>query len=64
MLTGLIHIQGEDAVVDLPPINVEKQKNMSKNTRSSVSAEVFGKYHKKESFIPTVIKKSNVIKDK
>ena len=28
-----------------PPINVEKQMNLAKNTRISVSAEVFGKYH-------------------
>lgn len=56
--------QGEDNVEDLPPINIEKQKNMSQNTRISVSAEVFGKYHKKESYVPTVIKKSQAIKDK
>ena len=30
----------------------------------SVCSEVFGKYHSKESFKPTVIKKSDLIKDK
>lgn len=38
--------------------------SLSKNMRTSVSAEVFGKYNKKESFIPTVLKKSEPIKEK
>jgi hypothetical protein len=32
--------------------------------RTSVSAEVFGKYNKKESFTPIVIPKPDNIKDK
>lgn len=45
-------------------MDLGKAKNLSQNSRISVSAEVFGKYHKKESFIPTIIKKSNAIKEK
>jgi hypothetical protein len=37
---------------------------MASRTRTSVSAEVFGKYYKKEAFNPTVIKKTDVIKDR
>ena len=37
---------------------------MAKASRTSVSAEVFGKYNKKEIFNPTVIKKDQNIKDK
>ena len=43
---------------------MDKQKMLSKNARTSVSAEVFGKYHLKEAFKPTIIKKSDTIKEK
>ena len=42
----------------------EKAKLLAKNARTSVSAEVFGKYHSKGMFQPTVIKKSETVKDK
>jgi hypothetical protein len=38
-------------------ITQDKAKALAKNSRVSVSAEVFGRYHKKEAFTPTVIKK-------
>ena len=47
-----------------PEISVEKSKNMASRTRASVSAEVFGKYHKKDIFNPTVIKKTKEIKNR
>jgi hypothetical protein len=47
-----------------PLIAQDKAKAMAKNTRTSVSAEVFGRYHKKEAFTPTVIKKSEQTKQK
>ena len=46
------------------PFNVEKQQQLSQKSRISVSAEVFGKYHKKESFTPTIIAKPENIKEK
>ena len=42
----------------------QKQVKLSQNHRISVSAEVFGKYHIKESFVPTIIAKPDSIKDK
>lgn len=44
--------------------NQQKAIKLSQNQRISVSAEVFGKYHKKESFVPTIIAKPDNIKDK
>jgi hypothetical protein len=37
---------------------------MSQRARTSVSAEVFGKYNKKEAFVPRVISKAQATKDK
>jgi len=37
---------------------------MAKNSRASVSAEVFGKYHKKQLFVPVVITKSDQTMEK
>lgn len=42
----------------------EKAKALAKVARTSVSAEVFGRYNKKEAFTPTVIKKSEQTKHK
>eukprot|EP00347_Sterkiella_histriomuscorum_P007226 403349777 len=55
--------EDEDTVQDMN-FNPQKAKHLSQNMRISVSAEVFGKYHKKESFVPTIIHKSDQIKDK
>jgi hypothetical protein len=52
-------------VKELAPVMKQDQaKALAKNVRTSVSAEAFGKYHKKEEFKPTVIKKSAEIKAK
>jgi hypothetical protein len=40
----------------------EKAKQLAKNSRTSVSAEVFGKYHTKGAFEPTVIPKGEDVK--
>jgi hypothetical protein len=48
-------------VQDLP-FNAERAMHLSKNARTSVSAEVFGKYFKKDTFKPTVIEKTESIK--
>ena len=50
----------EDYVDELP----EPTKNKGKGARTSVSAEAFGIYHKKEDFTPTVIEKSDEAKEK
>lgn len=50
----------EDYVDELP----EPSKNKDPKQRTSVSAEAFGIYHKKEDFKPIVIEKSQEVKDK
>ena len=47
-----------DANANFAPIDVSKQKELSQTKRTSVSAEVFGKYHVKGIFKAEVIKKS------
>jgi hypothetical protein len=42
----------------------ERAKQLAKNARTSVSAEVFGKYHSKGAFTPTVIPKSEDVKNR
>ena len=37
---------------------------MAARSRVSVSAEAFGKYHKKEAYTPVVIQKQQATKDK
>ena len=44
--------------------DANKARMMAKNSRTSVSAEVFGKYHKKQAFKPIVIPKNQSTKDK
>lgn len=52
-----------DTVNDnLSPINHKDKLQMAQKSRTSVSAEVFGKYHVKEAFKPKVINKSAEIK--
>ena len=45
-------------------LNVQKAQNMAARSRVSVSAEAFGKYHKKEAYTPVVIQKQQATKDK
>lgn len=45
-------------------MSIDKAKNLSSKARTSVSAEAFGKYHKKEAFKPIVIKKEETTKEK
>jgi hypothetical protein len=47
-----------------PAIDVAKAKQQASRARTSVSAEAFGKYHKKQAFNPIVIKKSDQTRDK
>ena len=47
-----------------PVIDVAKSKQQASRARTSVSAEAFGKYHKKQAYKPIVIKKSEEIKNK
>ena len=49
---------------DLKPIDNTKYVNMAASKRTSVSAEVFGKYHIKGIFKAKVINKSQEIKSK
>jgi hypothetical protein len=42
----------------------EKAKKLAKNSRTSVSAEVFGKYNSRGMYQPTVIKKAEAVKSK
>jgi len=42
----------------------EKAKQLAKNARTSVSAEVFGKYHTKGAFQATVIPKGDDVKSR
>lgn len=39
-------------------------KNMAKKARVAVSAEVYGKHNKRESYMPTIIKKAAAVKEK
>jgi len=41
--------------------DMAKNKALASRARTSVSAEVFGKYHQREAFVPTVIKKSQAV---
>jgi hypothetical protein len=43
---------------------MEQQKKLSSGIRTSVSAEAFGKYHKKEEFKPVSIPKAETTKAK
>ena len=65
-IMGLILQEEQDnvGVLQAPVISQEKAKAMAKNSRTSVSAEAFGKYHKKEAFQAVVIKKSDSTKEK
>ena len=54
-------VSDEDDYVDELP---EPTKNKASQQRTSVSAEAFGFYHKKEDFKPTVIEKSDEAKEK
>jgi hypothetical protein len=47
-----------------PEMNADKAKALASRARTSVSAEAFGKYHKKETFKSRVIQKSDAIKEK
>ena len=52
--------EGEDEVVELP--SVDQRKTMASKSRTSVSAEVFGKYHIKQAFVAKVVPKSDEVK--
>jgi hypothetical protein len=43
---------------------MEKNMALAGRSRTSVSAEVFGRHNKKELFVPTIISKSDAVKDK
>jgi hypothetical protein len=46
-------------------VDIQKQKALaSRGARTSVSAEVFGKYHGRGAYTATVINKSEITKDK
>lgn len=51
----------EDDYVDFLPEDLAKKK--AKGPRTSVSAEVFGIFNKKENFKPKVIQKSETVKN-
>ena len=51
-----------DAVAEIAP--PEQRMAMAKKSRTSVSAEAFGKYHVKQAFKPQVIVKSDEVKNK
>jgi len=53
--------EGEEDVGSLP---IAMGTNPKPQARSSVSAEVFGRYNKKEEFVPKVVAKSQEVKDK
>ena len=48
----------------MPAINVAAAKQQASRARTSVSAEAFGKYNKKQAFKPIVIKKPDQTRDK
>lgn len=50
-------------MVNMVP-DFDKAKKMAQNSRTSVSAEVFGKYNARGLYQPTVIKKSDAVKNK
>lgn len=61
----MLFLQSEeiDTVTDI--VDIQKQKALaSRGARTSVSAEVFGKYHARGSYTATVINKSEITKDK
>ena len=49
---------------NLDPISNQDRLKMAQKSRTSVSAEVFGKYHVKQAFKPTVVEKSDDAKKK
>lgn len=53
-------MQDEDDYVDILPEDLAKKA--AKGPRTSVSAEVFGQFNKKENFKPKVIQKSDTVK--
>lgn len=55
-------VQGEEDVGDLPIVMAQPAGTVAK--RTSVSAEVFGKYNRKEEYEPYVVPKSQEVKDK
>lgn len=46
------------------PVTNQAKLQMAQKTRQSVSAEVFGRFHKKEDFVAKVVPKSEKIKEK
>lgn len=53
-------LQDEDDYVDILPEDLAKKQ--AKGPRTSVSAEAFGMFNKKENFKPKVIQKSEEVK--
>jgi hypothetical protein len=47
-----------------PAEDIAKNKALASRARTSVSAEVFGKYHQREAYQPTIIKKSQAVQEK
>ena len=48
---------------EVAPLEVSKNLQMAKKSRTSVSAEVFGKYHVKAAFKPKIIQKSQAVQE-
>lgn len=58
----LLLIQGEEDVGELPVIKPMAAGSVAK--RTSVCAEVFGRYNKKEEFVPHVVAKTPEVKER